>query len=250
MKRVALALVAGLVLLSVGLWLLLPRTAGTLRAKAVSILEACRKGRAAGVHATFRPEFRKAVGRDEFVRFLEYRRRTLGEFREAGDVERMTHARRFGVDTCEIVLPLRYGKGETRGTFLFADTNGDWVLLSMTVPVPAALDLPPDLEALKGFLDEVVDLYNRRDIEAIYERFSPPLRKKCPVGQFLAQTERFRGDFGRIEDARLRREAGGKVARLEFALRFESERTGIAEVECFWKDGRWSFLVFRLMGDE
>jgi hypothetical protein len=241
------ALVAVFVVMAL-LALFLPREKSKLRSAAVSILEECRAGREERVYRTFSGDFRAALSLADFHAFLRYRRATLGRFVEAGEVKRALAREINRKDVREIRMPLRYEKAETEGAFYFVRGRSSWKLLSLTIPVPDELAVA----AVEPFALEVLRLYDEKKLREIRGKFSPQLKEKCPLREFLPSLGKLRERHGVIRRATLQegKEEGWGIVSMEFRLGFDSGESGRALFRCYRAREDWVILVFLLTADE
>jgi hypothetical protein len=246
MKKVLLGLL-GLVVVGIGAVVFFSlKTGSELQPVADALLRDLDAGKVEEVHARAAPAFRDATSLESFRAYVRLRRETLGAYR---GVARRTGA---GISTStsegtrgNVKLELDYEKGRTEAELHFEKVDGTWKLLNLEIVVPEALAPKADPARLEALGGELLDLFARGQLVALYDRFAPELKDAWPAERFQAEMLAFRERMGQAGTPSFRGteaiEGGYVVARFE--LPFENGR-GEARLKFFWRDLGWSLLGF------
>lgn len=188
------------------------------------LLADCRDGKGDTVYDQASEEFRKAVSKDDFRRFLAVRTKVLGAYKA---VEKTTGG---GMSTSdagtvgEVSVTLAYERGTSDAKFQFVKAGDAWRLLHMTVPFDEKLAPAPDRAELEGRCRGLLDLYSQSSFAALYARFHQALKDAWKVETYEPQIQDLRRKTGAVREASLRDVKDGPEGRVlvTFDVQFEN----------------------------
>lgn len=232
------------------------------RPEAIPILEQIRDGKAENVWENASQRFQEMIRRDRWMEMAADINKTLGGYREILQVKDSITIDGPGGHTGKLSASIEFEHATTNGSISFEKTDGEWLLLGISIDIPESLvDKAKELQSKERFEApvEVMEAVNRileqeRDNKGaeIYNQAAEPFKQSIGsvtvFEELLAKRRRRLGPYQRILDVlKTGQNPGQSSAKVVVTVQYAREITVVTFNFIKDDDANWKLVTYKVV---